>query len=57
MRQITPYTILSEHDPSWKNEFQKLAEIYKETLGNLLLKIEHVGSTAIKGIKAKPILE
>jgi len=57
MRQIAPYTILSEHDPSWKIEFHKLAEVYKETLGSLLLRIEHVGSTAINGIKAKPILD
>lgn len=49
--------ILSEHDPNWNSEFQKLAKVYKQTLGNLILRIEHVGSTAINGIKAKPILD
>lgn len=57
MRQTAPYTILSDHDPSWESEFQKLGWVYFEILGDILIKIEHVGSTAINGIKAKPILD
>ncbi|HQO09411.1 MAG TPA: GrpB family protein [Clostridiales bacterium] len=49
--------ILSEYDPNWEYEYRKLGLFYIEILGELLVRIEHVGSTAIYGIKAKPILD
>lgn len=50
-------TILHDHDPNWKNEFLRLEEVYHKALGDLITRIEHVGSTAILGIAAKPILD
>jgi GrpB-like predicted nucleotidyltransferase (UPF0157 family) len=50
-------TILAKHSPAWAREFERLKAIYQEALGNLMLAIEHVGSTAIPGISAKPILD
>jgi len=48
---------LVEYDPSWPEKFQRLKSIYVKFLGNLLLEVEHVGSTAIPGICAKPHLD
>ncbi len=48
---------LVDYDPSWKENFQRLKSIYLESLGDLLIKVEHVGSTAVPGLCAKPHLD
>ena len=50
-------TILIPYDPAWKTACQELAQVYRDLLGDPLVGIEHVGSTAIEGITAKPILD
>jgi len=46
-----------EYDPSWNVLF----EIEKSALANILgsnaVKIEHIGSTAVKGLNAKPVID
>lgn len=48
---------LLPHDPTWavaaRNESARLAD----ALGELLVTVHHIGSTAIPGIRAKPILD
>jgi GrpB-like predicted nucleotidyltransferase (UPF0157 family) len=49
--------ILHLHNPTWSQEFQRLEEKFRLSLGTLVHRVEHVGSTAIEGIAAKPILD
>jgi GrpB-like predicted nucleotidyltransferase (UPF0157 family) len=49
--------VLSPHDPLWVSEFAELRAIYVKALGDLAPRIEHVGSTAIPDLLAKPILD
>lgn len=49
--------MLSVHDPNWSVEFDALRCVYVETLGNLILGIEHIGSTSVPDLLAKPILD
>jgi GrpB-like predicted nucleotidyltransferase (UPF0157 family) len=49
--------MLSPHDPAWSSEFAELKAIYSDSLGSLALRIEHVGSTAVPDLLAKPILD
>ena len=49
--------ILSPHDPNWLSQFNELRAIFIQALGHLALRVEHVGSTAIPGLLAKPILD
>ena len=48
---------LSPHDPNWTSEFNELRTIFMQALGHLVLRVEHVGSTAIPDLLAKPILD
>lgn len=48
---------LSEYNPAWKQAFLEEEQALAEVLGKNVVGIEHIGSTAIPGISAKPILD
>lgn len=48
---------LAEYDPAWPAQFTALAQRVGAALGDRVLRIEHVGSTAVRGLAAKPILD
>jgi GrpB-like predicted nucleotidyltransferase (UPF0157 family) len=48
---------LENYNPKWSEEYKKEEELLKSLLGNKIRHIEHVGSTAIEGVKAKPIID
>jgi len=45
------------HDPLWAGEFDRESQLLCLGIGDLLLAIHHIGSTAIPGIYAKPIID
>ena len=45
------------HSPDWAVEFRDEAARLEAALGDDLVAVHHVGSTAIPGIKAKPIID
>lgn len=45
------------HNSEWKFEFRKALEFYRNLLSGMSVKIEHVGSTSVEGLWAKPILD
>ncbi len=48
---------LVPHNPKWKLLYAEEAGILDEILTGYILDIQHIGSTAIPGIKAKPIID
>jgi GrpB-like predicted nucleotidyltransferase (UPF0157 family) len=46
-----------DYDPGWPVEFQHHAEQIRSAVGERALRIEHVGSTAVPGLPAKPIVD
>jgi GrpB-like predicted nucleotidyltransferase (UPF0157 family) len=48
---------LSDHDSSWKDIFRDEKIALQKVFSDQILGVEHVGSTSIPGIKAKPILD
>src|SRR5436190_12874459 len=44
-------------DPSWPSVFERLATPVREACGPLAVAIEHVGSTAVPELHAKPIID
>lgn len=49
--------LLVPHDPAWAGEFAALREVCLRALGEVVLRVEHVGSTAVPDLQAKPILD
>jgi GrpB-like predicted nucleotidyltransferase (UPF0157 family) len=49
--------ILAPYNPEWPAEFAALRCVYLNSLGKLVLRVEHVGSTAVPELRAKPILD
>jgi GrpB-like predicted nucleotidyltransferase (UPF0157 family) len=49
--------ILSPYNPTWAAEFTALRAVYTTALRDLVVAIEHIGSTAVPGLAAKPILD
>jgi GrpB-like predicted nucleotidyltransferase (UPF0157 family) len=48
---------LVPHRSGWKDDFRRLAALLRRALGDLALRIDHVGSTAIPTICAKDIID
>jgi GrpB-like predicted nucleotidyltransferase (UPF0157 family) len=48
---------LVAYDPRWVDAFQRMRKRLADALGETALRIEHVGSTAIPGIPAKPVVD
>jgi len=46
-----------EYDPEWPHRFEREAGRIRSVLGGRALRIEHVGSTAVAGLAAKPIID
>lgn len=49
--------IMVEYDPHWPDRFQYEASRICLALGEHVLKVEHVGSTSVPGLTAKPIID
>jgi GrpB-like predicted nucleotidyltransferase (UPF0157 family) len=48
---------LAEYDSRWPAMYEQEANRIRSTLGNKALRVEHVGSTSIPGLCAKPIID
>lgn len=48
---------LVPHNPKWEKLFEREKHLLKKNFGHTILAIEHIGSTAIPGIPAKPIID
>jgi len=51
-----PVTIV-DYDPMWPTLYEKEKMKISEALGNKALAIEHIGSTSVPGLGAKPIID
>ena len=49
--------ILEKYNPEWLDFFLEERAKIEKALGNLIVKIEHIGSTAIPGMGGKPIID
>ena len=48
---------LQDYTPLWVELYLEEEERIRAAIGHLIIELQHIGSTAIPGIKAKPILD
>ncbi|MEG0751581.1 MAG: GrpB family protein [Oscillospiraceae bacterium] len=53
----TKNIVVVPYNSTWANEFIKIKEHVAPVIVNSILAIEHVGSTSVKGLAAKPIID
>ncbi len=53
----TKYVIVEDYNPEWKNEFERIKNELLTVLSGKIDSIEHVGSTSVEGLSAKPIID
>jgi len=46
-----------DHEPRWREIFATHARIIAAALGDAALRVEHIGSTSVPGLAAKPIVD
>lgn len=56
MTPVAPVDVV-DYDLDWPRQFEALRMSLADALGDLALAIEHVGSTAVSGLAAKPIID
>ncbi|MBP1989805.1 GrpB family protein [Paenibacillus eucommiae] len=49
--------IVLPYDREWKKEFLKTGNLIRNSLGEFAIRIDHIGSTSIEGLDAKPIID
>lgn len=49
--------IIKPYDPEWPKLFSRLGIQLRSALGDVALRIDHIGSTSIPGMDAKPIID
>lgn len=56
-KQLSGKIVLVDYDPAWPHLFVRESERIKSVLGRNALAIEHIGSTSVPGLSAKPIID
>ena len=49
--------VIVDYDPRWPSKFARHSEIIGQALRESALSVQHVGSTAVPGLAAKPIVD
>ncbi|MFB6725812.1 GrpB family protein [Kribbella sp. NPDC056345] len=45
------------YDEAWPRQFTELGQRLREALGDVAQRIDHIGSTAVPGLAAKPVID
>ena len=48
---------VADYDPAWPRLFEREADRIRAVLGRRVVQLEHVGSTAVPGLAAKPVID
>ena len=49
--------VVLPYDVAWQSAFEKIKDEIEEAIGDLTIGIEHIGSTSVEGMSAKPCLD
>jgi len=54
---MTEEIIVCDYNGEWPRQFQDIGSRLRSSLGEAALRIDHIGSTAVPGLAAKPIVD
>jgi GrpB-like predicted nucleotidyltransferase (UPF0157 family) len=49
--------VVADYDPEWPKLFERTAADIRAALGDAVLQLDHVGSTSVPGLAAKPLID
>ena len=49
--------VVADYDPEWPKWFERAADDIRGALGDAVLQLDHVGSTSVPGLAAKPLID
>jgi GrpB-like predicted nucleotidyltransferase (UPF0157 family) len=49
--------VLSSPDPSWPAQFEELADLVRAAVSGGVVRIDHIGSTAVPGLASKDVID
>ena len=49
--------LIVKYDPNWADQFNQIKSVIMETLTEMKITIEHIGSTAVPNLSAKSIID
>jgi GrpB-like predicted nucleotidyltransferase (UPF0157 family) len=55
--RLTGPVVIADYDPAWPALFEREAGRLRDVLGAEILLLEHVGSTSVPGLAAKPVID
>ena len=53
----TQKVVVLPYDRTWQSDFEDIKREIEGAVGDLMIGIEHVGSTSVEGMSAKPIID
>ncbi len=54
---MAQHIIITDYNPNWPKMFEEEAAVIKDILGENCVSVHHIGSTAVVGLAAKPIID
>lgn len=57
LQPLSSPILILDYDPRWPDQFRHEADKMRTALGPRALQVEHVGSTSVPGLAAKPIID
>jgi GrpB-like predicted nucleotidyltransferase (UPF0157 family) len=55
--RLTGKVRVVDYDPEWPRRYRREAERIRAVLGERVVRLEHIGSTSVPGLAAKPIID
>jgi GrpB-like predicted nucleotidyltransferase (UPF0157 family) len=55
--RVTQDIVVVEHDPAWAGWFEHLYDLVWPAVEQVAIRIDHVGSTSVEGLAAKPVID
>lgn len=54
---LVEHVEVGDYDPAWPTAFATIAQLIHAALGDAVLGLDHVGSTSVPGLAAKPVID